>query len=167
MMPPDPTVLELNQTMRKLLIPSVIFASLLLGGCTSVDKIPFVHRIDVQQGNVVTQENVDLLKPGMSKRQVRFTLGTPMIADAFHADRWDYVYRMEPGKGEIEQKRLTLYFKGDALSSITGDYRPNPQATLATANKPSTSVVVPAQVRKPRGILTRFWHWLGFGQDEV
>lgn len=152
--------------MRKLLIPGVIIATLLTG-CSSFDKIPFVYRIDVQQGNVITQESVDQLKPGMTKRQVRFTLGTPLISDTFHADRWDYVYRMEPGKGEIEQKRVTVRFKNDVLVGIDGDFKPNPQPALAAANKPSTSVVVPAQPREERGILTRLWQWMGFGKDDV
>lgn len=152
--------------MRKLLIPSAIIATLLMG-CTSVDKIPFVHRIDIQQGNVITQETVDQLKPGMTKRQVRFTLGTPLISDVFHADRWDYVYRMEPGKGEIEQKRITVRFKGDALVGIEGDYKPNPQPALAAASKSSTSVVVPPQPRKARGILTRFWQWMTRSEDDT
>lgn len=152
--------------MRKLLIPGVFIATL-LSGCGSVEKLPFVHRIDVQQGNVITQESIDQLKPGMTKRQVRFTLGSPMITDTFHADRWDYVYRMEPGKGEIEQKRVSLRFKDDALVSIEGDYRPNPQPDLAAASKPSTTVVVPPQERKEAGILTRMWRWLGFGKDTI
>jgi len=152
--------------MRKLLIPGVFIATL-LSGCASVDKMPFVYRIDVQQGNVITQEAVDQLKPGMSKRQVKYTLGTPMIADAFHADRWDYVYRMEPGKGEVEQKHVTLRFKDDVLVGIDGDYRPNPQPALAAANKPSTTVVVPPQERDEGGVLTRLWHWMGFGEEDI
>lgn len=152
--------------MQKLLIPGVLIASLLTG-CGSVDKLPFVHRIDVQQGNIVTQEMVDQLKPGMTKRQVQFTLGSPMIVDVFHQERWDYLYRMTPGKGAIEQKRVTLHFKDDALVQIEGDYRPNPQPALAAASKPSTTVVVPPQERKARGILTRIWNWMGFGEDEI
>jgi outer membrane protein assembly factor BamE len=126
-----------------------------------------VHRIDVQQGNVIPQEMIDQLKPGMSKRQVLFTLGSPMIMDVFHQERWDYIYRMEPGKGEIEQKHVSLYFKDDALTQIAGDYRPNPQPALAAASKPSTTVVVPPQERKARGVLTRIWQWMGFGKDEI
>ena len=152
--------------MQKLLIPGVLIATL-LSGCGSVEKLPFIHRIDVQQGNVINQEMIDQLKPGMTKRQVRFTLGSPMIVDAFHQDRWDYVYRMEPGKGEIEQKRVSLYFRDDALTQIPGDYRPTPQPALAAASKPSTTVVVPPQERKARGILTRIWNWMGFGKDEI
>lgn len=152
--------------MQKLLIPGVLIASLLTG-CGSVDKLPFVHRIDVQQGNIVTQEMVDQLKPGMTKRQVQFTLGSPMIVDVFHQERWDYLYRMTPGKGAIEQKRVTLHFKDDALVQIEGDYRPNPQPALAAASKPSTTVVVPPQERKARGIFTRIWNWMGFRKDEI
>lgn len=152
--------------MQKLLIPGVLIASL-LAGCGSVEKLPFVHRIDVQQGNIVTQEMVDQLKPGMSKRQVQFTLGSPMIVDVFHQDRWDYIYRMEPGKGETEQKHVSLHFKDDALVQIAGDYRPTPQPALTPASAPSTTVVVPPQERKARGILTRIWNWMGFGKDEI
>ena len=153
--------------MQKLLIPGVFIASLLLAGCTSVDRIPFVYRIDVQQGNVITQEMIDQLKPGMTKRQVKFTLGSPLITDTFHQDRWDFVYRMEPGKGDVVAEHVTLLFKEDALVSISGDYRPNPQPALAATSKPSTTVVVPYQERKPRGILTRLWRWMGFGKDDV
>lgn len=162
----EPSWADTITTMRKLLIPGVLFATLLTG-CGSVEKLPFVHRIDVQQGNVITQEMIDQLKPGMTKRQVRFTLGSPMIVDVFHQDRWDYVYRMAPGKGEIEQKRVSLYFKNDALTQVAGDYRPTPQAELQPASKPSTTVVVPPQERKAPGILTRIWNWMGFGKDDI
>ena len=153
--------------MQKLLIPGVFIASLLLAGCGSVERVPFIHRIDVQQGNVITQEMVDQLKPGMSKRQVKFTLGSPMIADTFHQDRWDYLYYMRPGKGDIEQHHVTVTFKDDALIAISGDFRPNPQPALAATSKPSTTVVVPPQERKPRGLLTRLWNWIGLGEDEI
>lgn len=153
--------------MQKLLIPTLLLASLMTAGCTSVERVPFIHRIDVQQGNVITQDMVDQLQPGMTKRQVRFTLGSPMIVDVFHQDRWDYLYRMAPGKGEVEQKRVVLYFQDDQLAQISGDYRPNPQPALAPAGPESTTVVVPPQERKPRGILTRLWNWMGFGKDEI
>ncbi|MFA7386517.1 MAG: outer membrane protein assembly factor BamE [Thiohalobacteraceae bacterium] len=151
--------------MQKLLIPALLIASL-LGGCGSVERVPFIHRIDVQQGNVITQEMIDQLKPGMSKRQARFTLGSPMVADIFHQDRWDYVYRMTPGKGETERKRVTLFFQDDTLVRIEGDYRPSEQP-VATAAQPSTTVVVPPQERKPAGVLTRIWRWMGFGKEAI
>ncbi|WJW76451.1 outer membrane protein assembly factor BamE [Thiohalobacter sp. IOR34] len=138
-----------------------------LVGCMSVDRIPFVHRIDVQQGNVISQEAVNQLRPGMSPRQVRFIMGTPLIRDTFHPDRWDYLYRMEPGKGAIEQRRVTLLFRDGKLAEIRGDLRPEPGAPSLESTRQSETVTVPPQPRKPRGLLTRFWHWLGFGDDDA
>lgn len=153
--------------MRKLLIFTSILATLSVSGCASVDKLPFVHRIDVQQGNVVKQEDLNKLEPGMSKRQVQFILGTPMIDDTFHAQRWDYLYLMEPGHGETESHRVTLLFQDDKLTEITGDKRPNPQAVAAADTTPkNTTVTVPPQKRKPRGLLSQFWQWITFSEDE-
>lgn len=82
-------------------------------GC-SVPRV--LYKIDVQQGNVVTQEMVEKLKPGMTKSQVRFVLGTPLIVDTFRENRWDYAYmRQEKGK-LIEQQRLTIFFDNERLT---------------------------------------------------
>ncbi|MDX1734148.1 MAG: outer membrane protein assembly factor BamE [Halioglobus sp.] len=85
---------------------------------------PGVYRIDVEQGNIVTQELVDQLKPGMSRRQVRFILGTPLVEDAFNQDRWDYAYVRRNGQDVLEQSRLTVIFDGDSLAEILGDLQP-------------------------------------------
>lgn len=95
-------------------------AALLLAGCSVAERLT-PYKVDVQQGNVVTQEMVAKLKPGMTKAQVRFILGTPLIADAFHADRWDYVYRFQKGGKLTEQRNVTLYFEGDTLKRMGGD----------------------------------------------
>ncbi len=81
------------------------------------------HRIDIRQGNLVTQEMVSSLKPGLTKDQVRFMLGTPLIADMFHADRWDYVYRFVPGgnPAEVEQRHLAVFFQDGKLARVEGD----------------------------------------------
>jgi len=79
------------------------------------------YRVDVRQGNYVSQEMVAQLKPGMTRDQVRFVLGTPLIADIFHTDRWDYVYRFQPGRGELQQRRLTVYFTDNKLARVAGD----------------------------------------------
>lgn len=79
------------------------------------------YRIDVRQGNFVSQEMVARLKPGLTRDQVRFILGTPLVADVFHADRWDYVYRFQPGRGEVEKRHLIVYFEGDKLVRLGGD----------------------------------------------
>lgn len=79
------------------------------------------YKIDVRQGNMVTQEMAAQLKPGLTKDQVRFILGTPLVADMFHADRWDYVYRFQPGHGEAQQRRLIVYFQDGKLARVGGD----------------------------------------------
>lgn len=107
--------------LRLLLLLSLPF----LSHCTYLPSIPY--KIDIQQGNVVTEEMVAKLKPGMTRSQVRFTLGSPLIVDVFHSDRWDYIYRIAP-KGRVsEEKKLAVFFKDDRLSHIQGDF-PQPPA---------------------------------------
>lgn len=79
------------------------------------------YRIDVRQGNFVSQEMAAKLKPGQTKDQVRFILGTPLVADMFHTDQWDYLYRFQSGKGEVQQRRLTVYFEEGKLVRLSGD----------------------------------------------
>jgi outer membrane protein assembly factor BamE len=153
--------------MRKLLIYSLFGATFITCGCSPDTHFPFAHRIDVQQGNVLTQEAVNQLRPGMSQRQVRFLLGTPLLADPFHLDRWDYIYLMTPGKGKREEKRVSLFFEDDKLTRIEGTMRPGAEVEDVQVSANVTTVTVPPQKRKPRGWLTRFWYWLGFGGDEV
>ena len=98
----------------------VIAASmLLLAACG-----PFVYRIDVQQGNVVTQEAVSQLKPGMTKAEVRQVLGTPLLTDVFHANRWDYYFSHSKGGRSRERQVLSLFFKDEKLVEIAGDVKP-------------------------------------------
>lgn len=111
-----------------------------LGGVTDIipnalDRAPLVYRPTIQQGNVVTQEQVNELKPGMSKRQVRFLLGTPMLTDVFHANRWDYAYTLGEGSRPDEMQRVTVYFEEDRLVRIAGDLRPEPEGERNEAKK--------------------------------
>lgn len=94
-----------------------------LSACSSVPRLVTEYKIDVQQGNVLTQEMVSQLRPGLSKDQVRFILGTPMLVDMFHADRWDYVYRLQKGKtDEVETRRFSTFFDADGkLLRVAGD----------------------------------------------
>ncbi|MDN5752472.1 MAG: outer membrane protein assembly factor BamE [Nitrosospira sp.] len=103
-------------------IPTLLVL-LLLAGCSSVPSL--FYRIEIQQGNVITQELVDKLKPGMTKAQVRFVLGSPMISDAFHPNRWDYVYRLEQEGVLVEQRQLTVFFNDDKLVRIDGSFPPS------------------------------------------
>lgn len=79
------------------------------------------YRIDVQQGNVVTQEAIAKLRPEMTRAQVKFVLGTPLVTDTFHPDRWDYFYKFDKAGNPREQRRLTLVFRDDTLKHILGD----------------------------------------------
>lgn len=97
----------------------LIFLALFLTACSPTVLIT-PHKIDVQQGNVVTQDMLEKVKPGMTKSQVRFVLGTPLISDPFHADRWDYVYRFNKAGELVEQRKLTAVFEGDKLKEIEG-----------------------------------------------
>lgn len=93
-----------------------ILLVLLFTGCSYLPPVPY--RIDVQQGNVVTDEMIETLKPGMTKSQVLFVMGSPLIVDAFRENRWDYVYIFRD-KGKLsEQKRLTIFFENELLTSI-------------------------------------------------
>jgi outer membrane protein assembly factor BamE len=79
------------------------------------------HSIEIQQGNFVTQEMAAKLKPGMSPDQVRFVLGTPLVGDIFHADRWDYVFSRKPADSvEVESRRMAVFFENGKLTRIEG-----------------------------------------------
>lgn len=121
---------------------SLLLLAFLLSACSSTPEVTgwlSPYRIDVNQGNYVTQEMVARLKPGMTRDEVRFILGSPLISDIFHADRWDYVYRFQAGKGETQQRRLTLYFVDGKLARVGGDVVAA-EAPL-TSEKPPTRVI--------------------------
>ena len=99
---------------------------LLLSGCSYI--LPEPHKIDIQQGNRVKQEDLDKIKIGMTRDQVKFVLGTPLLQDAFHRNRWDYLYYLKTGDGEVRQSRVSLYFQGAQLVRIdTSQYQPDKQ----------------------------------------
>ncbi len=97
--------------MRKILIPTLLSASLLFG-CSP-------HRLEIQQGNIITPEMMENLKPGMTTSQVRFLLGSPQLVDPFHDNRWDYLYSLRQDGEETKTKHLILIFEDDTLSEIT------------------------------------------------
>ncbi|CAK0738502.1 outer membrane protein assembly factor BamE [Gammaproteobacteria bacterium] len=108
--------------MRILLSLSLLFP-LLLGACTA--PFAFPYRPDVQQGNVVTQDMVDRLKLDMSEREVRYLLGSPLLVDPFHPDRWDYYYSLKQDGVITEQHLMTLYFRNEHLLRIEGEPHPH------------------------------------------
>jgi outer membrane protein assembly factor BamE len=106
--------------MRRLAFALVLVAA---AGCSGVPRIPGItpYKIEIQQGNYISQEMVSQLKSGMSKDQVRFILGTPLLTDIFHAERWDYVYWREAPSGKRESRKLALFFEEGRLARIDGD----------------------------------------------
>lgn len=102
----------------------LLLVTLFLFGCSYVPTLPY--KIDIQQGNVVTQEMVEKLKLGMTRSQVRFVLGTPLITDVFHSNRWDYFYYFAPRGSIAEKRKLTVIFADDRLSHIEGDFSLSP-----------------------------------------
>src|SRR5438477_12592625 len=91
-----------------------------------------VYRIDIQQGNYVTEELAAKLKPGMTKAEVRQLLGTPLLIDAFHANRWDYYFsNVKAGRAE-DRSRLSIFFENDKVASFTGEGRPPPPPPVGT-----------------------------------
>ena len=95
-----------------------------LVGCGSNFGFPGVYRINVEQGNVVTEEMVEQLRPGLNRRQVRYIMGTPLIEDSFHEDRWDYRYLLRNGNELLSETQLTLWFEGDELVRAEGPDAP-------------------------------------------
>jgi outer membrane protein assembly factor BamE len=99
----------------------VLLIAVLSASCSSTLPSLKPYHLDVQQGNVVTSKMMLQLKPGMTKSQVRYVMGTPLLQDSFHQDRWDYLYQMNKGGNVIERRRVILEFKSDGLASVRGD----------------------------------------------
>lgn len=119
------------------IIRSFTLASLLvLAGCS----FPGVHKIDIQQGNVITQEMIDQLRPGMTTRQVRFIMGTPLITDTFNSNRWDYLYSIQTAGGIRKQERMSLIFDDNQeLLGLSGDFVPGISRDQEILGQPSTT----------------------------
>jgi outer membrane protein assembly factor BamE len=115
-----------------------------------LEDLPFVYKMTVQQGNILTEEMLDGLTPGMTKRQVSFLLGTPLLTDFFHSDRWDYAYTIQRGHQPMEKRFLTLRFQNDALTRIEGDLHPN--ARRRESGEPGKSLE-PGMSREPKEIV--------------
>lgn len=93
-----------------------------------------IYRPSIQQGNALSQETIDQLQPGMTKRQVNYLMGTPLIQDVFQKDRWDYVYTNAPSDADYDQQRLTLLFDDDHLVGVEGDFRPSGESKFPVAH---------------------------------
>jgi outer membrane protein assembly factor BamE len=140
----------------------IVLAGLAVGSCSTVlNNLPGVYTINVQQGNIIDQEMIDQLRPNMTKRQVLYIMGSPMLKNTFHQDRWDYIYSNQPGGEPRQQKKITLLFEGDSIIGIQGDFRPSSLPVV----KPSDETTVDVPKREVEKTL---WEMLTglFGFDE-
>lgn len=101
----------------------VVLALALASGCASI-KFPGVYRIPVQQGNIIDQKQIDQLELGMTKRQVEYVMGTPLVRDPLRPDRWVYTYQLRRGDETLRDRRFVVLFENDRLTGFEGDYRP-------------------------------------------
>lgn len=136
----------------KLMLTGLTLTGLVaVAGCS----LPGVYKIDIQQGNVVTQDMIDQLRPGMTRRQVRFIMGNPLISDTFHPDRWDYLYSIQPGGGERQQERVSLVFDSkDQLVGLAGDFMPGVSRDEAIRGSGSSTSVEAGAAAQPESAPT-------------
>lgn len=122
--------------MRARFILPALVGTALLSGCSmfesAYDKAydTVVYQIDVPQGNFVEQKQVDQLRVNMTKAQVQFVMGTPMLVDAFTPDTWYYIHRMDKGDGPTTQEKVVLTFKDNKLQTVAGDMKPSDQFNI-------------------------------------
>lgn len=101
----------------------ILLVTLYVLTLSSCGWFPGVHKLDIQQGHIITEDMVKQLKLGMSKRQVRFVLGNTLLPDTFNDNRWDYYYSIKMGRdGSVTKRLYTVYFENDKLVKTEGDY---------------------------------------------
>jgi outer membrane protein assembly factor BamE len=128
--------------MRKSLFSLSLLTSLTLASCSTIlNNLPGVYTLEIQQGNIIDQAMIDQLQPGMNKRQVLYIMGSPMLDDVFHKNRWDYLYSDQPSGEDRVQKRIALFFENDQIAGIQGDFRPSTTPVIKTSGE--TTVDVP------------------------
>ncbi len=130
-----------------------LLAAVLALGCSSRGGLFITpYRMDVLQGNVVTREQVQVLQVGMGREQVRNVLGTPLLASVFHAQRWDYVFTFQRQGQEPQQRRVSVFFKGDALERVEADALPSEAEFVASLDKRRRGEKVPVLEATPEQI---------------
>ncbi|MGY6276655.1 outer membrane protein assembly factor BamE [Methylomonas sp. MgM2] len=126
---------------RTIFLLAIVSQTTLTACETIMTNLPGVYKIDIEQGNIIDQSMIDQLRPNMTKRQVLYIMGSPMLQDTFHEQRWDYLYSEQPGGEARTQKRVTLYFNDDSLIGVQGDFRPSTLPVVKESTE--TSVEVP------------------------
>jgi outer membrane protein assembly factor BamE len=114
-----------------------VLRQLLLGSALSLLACGCVYRINIQQGNFLDQAAVEQVKAGMTRSQVRYLLGTPMVADSFNKERWDYIYYLKKGRTRhVDSRRVTVYFDGEKVARLD-----KPSAAEAAAQEKSAAQI--------------------------
>ncbi|MCG7923661.1 MAG: outer membrane protein assembly factor BamE [Candidatus Thiodiazotropha lotti] len=149
--------------MKKKLILILLIIPL-LKACSSWEELSLVHSPDIEQGNIITPEMVALLQPGMTQRQVRFALGSPMLIDVFHGTRWDYLLSIKRRNQAVEIKRFRVFFENDLLSHYQGDIKA--AENVETKQEKRELVASVPDYDGDFGILERLWYSLGLGEQE-
>lgn len=110
------------------------------------------YKVEVVQGNFVSREQVEALRPGMSRQQVRDILGTPLLTSVFHDDRWDYVFTLKRQGVEPQARKLAVFFKGEVLERFEGDTMPTEAEFVATLDKKRGTPKVPVLEASPAAL---------------
>jgi outer membrane protein assembly factor BamE len=128
----------------------VLAAGAAATGCGSFDGatqrlagIVTPYKVEVVQGNFVSKEQVEAVKPGMSRQQVRDILGTPLVTSVFHSDRWDYVFTLKRQGVQTQERKLAVFFKGDVMERVVGDEMPSEADFVATLDNKRKDAKVP------------------------
>jgi len=125
-------------------------AGALAGGCGTFDNVSqrvaglvTPYKVEVVQGNFVSKEQVEAMKPGMSRQQVRDILGTPLLTSVFHANRWDYVFTLKRQGVNAQERKLAVFFKGDLMEKVEGDAMSSEADFVATLDNKRRNAKVP------------------------
>jgi len=163
-----------HQTARSTATALVLLTllAMILSGCStprlpslpSIADLPLVYKIDIQQGNVIEQEMLAQLQPGMNKAKVRFIMGSPLIVDTFHKNRWDYLYSYKKGRGGRSQRRITLFFEDEKLAHLEGDIKP---ALGRLSVPPRRDEIVDVPEREALTIVGRIRDKVGLSKDKI
>ena len=126
---------------RLLLLTCALVAGSLLMGCQSLQRtdsfLGFItpYRIDIVQGNAITKEQAALIKPGLTRLQVRDVLGTPLVADPFHANRWDYIFTLRRPGTDVQRRSVVVIFEGDVVKSMEAPELPSEREFVASISR--------------------------------
>ena len=137
----------------------IILLAVLCASCGTALPTIKPYKLDVQQGNVVTSKMLLQLRPGMTKSQVRFIMGTPLIQDSFHGNRWDYVYQMRESGKIIEQRRVILDFENELLKTVRGDVIASANDKASADENIGTRVINPSAKPEEKSLMNKLKFW--------